>query len=124
VLFHDFERIGFAVGREEASNNIKGSPLPVGLADYKLFDLGESVSIQEKSVRCSGILHRFNGTWGIIFCPGGGKYFYHTSGTRSGQPQNGARCSFDIGPPRSPAELPMAIGVDFIAIAPDIQVQS
>jgi hypothetical protein len=60
-----------------------------------------------------GILKQLNPTrtWGIIYVPGDQRFFFHIKRVISGKPELFRRVTFDIGPSRNPAELPLAINV-------------
>jgi hypothetical protein len=73
------------------------------------------MSVQDSCTRNAGYLRKWNGTWGIVFCPGR-RYFLHISNVRSGEPKNGARCNFDVSPARSEGDLDMAVNAEFIAV--------
>jgi len=61
----------------------------------------------------SGIIKRWDSVrlWGIIYSPGGLRYFLHRSKITSGTPEVGRFAKFEIGPARSAIELPQALNV-------------
>src|SRR4029077_7858259 len=64
----------------------------------------------------SGILKRWDNTkqWGIIYSPGGRRYFLHRTkitSVEAGQPEVGRYVKFEVAPARSETELPQAIDV-------------
>jgi len=63
----------------------------------------------------SGILKRWDSTkqWGIIYSPGGRRYFLHRTKIISveAQPEVGRYVKFEVAPARSETELPQAIDV-------------
>lgn len=56
-----------------------------------------------------GIIKRWERTWGIIYCPGGVRYFLHAANVKSGTPALDYFVQFEVGPPRREGELPMAL---------------
>jgi len=61
----------------------------------------------------SGIIKRWDDVrlWGIIYSPGGLRYFLHRSKIASGTPEVGRYVKFEIGSARSATELPQALNV-------------
>jgi len=61
----------------------------------------------------SGIIKKWNDPqkWGIIYCPGGRKFFLHSRSVVSGTPQLYSRVKFEVGVPRNQFELPPAVNV-------------
>jgi hypothetical protein len=61
----------------------------------------------------SGIIKRWDSTrlWGIIYSPGGLRYFLHHTKVTAGKPEIGRYVTFEIGLARSATELPAAIDV-------------
>jgi hypothetical protein len=61
-----------------------------------------------------GIIKRWSETWGIIYSPGNKRYFLHVANIKSGTPELDRFVRFEIGPPRRPTELPMAIKAEIV----------
>lgn len=61
----------------------------------------------------TGIIKRWNAErgWGLIYAPGGRRFFLHVSKIISGTPELFRRVTFDVGERRNPQELPPGINV-------------
>lgn len=60
-----------------------------------------------------GIIKQWNAErrYGIIYAPGGKRYFLHISKVIEGSPELFRVAAFDIGPARSPEDLEQALNV-------------
>ncbi len=58
-----------------------------------------------------GILKKWYGAYGIIYCPQARRYFLHKKQIVEGTPEIGRVVTFDVGPARSATELEQALNV-------------
>lgn len=66
------------------------------------------------NVLLRGILRKWSGTSGVIYCNDGSQFFCHKNKIICGQAYEGARVNFIAGPQRSPDDLPKALEIEVL----------